>query len=219
MSFERQADLQHRADFPHWANFQHRTDFQHWADFNARQGARPPRDLLVRALAFAGPGRGRTAIDLGCGAGIETRALLAAGWRVHAIDGEPGTSARLLRTIGGHSARLTISTLSYGDLTALPPADLIYAGYALPHQHPESFARVWSLVRAADPRWLAVNIFGVRDAWAGRADMTFLTASEARALTEGMNLAYWYEEDEFGPAFSGPKHWHVFDIIAERRPG
>jgi hypothetical protein len=29
-----------------------------------------------------------------------------------------------------------------------------------------------------------------------------------------MSLAYWDEQDEDGTAFSGPKHWHVFDLIA-----
>jgi trans-aconitate methyltransferase len=188
--------------------------FDHWATYNAGQGGRPPRELLRRALALTGPGRGRMAIDLGCGAGIETRALLDAGWRVLAIDGEPGTPARLHRTIGGHSPRLTISTLPYADLTALPPAELIYAGYSLPHQNRASFDRLWSLVRRAHPRYLAVNLFGVHDSWASDPDMTFLTASETRALADGLTVVHWHEEDAVGPAFSGPKHWHVFDLIA-----
>ena len=190
----------------------------HWARFNAAHAVHAPRDLLRRALALAGPGAGRSAIDFGCGAGVETRALLDAGWRVLAIDGEPGTEARLRRTVGGHSPRLTIRTQAYAEIAALPPADLIYAGYSLPHQSPESFARLWSLVRAAEPAWLAVNIFGVRDGWAGDPAMTFRTEAEARALFDGWHLVHWHEEDEVGPAFSGPKHWHVFDAIAHR-PG
>jgi SAM-dependent methyltransferase len=189
-------------------------DDDRWAAYHAGQHGRPPRDLLLRALTLSGPGHGRTAIDLGCGAGIETRALLGAGWRVLAIDGDPGTETRLRRTIGGHSPRLTVSTIPYADLTALPAADLIYAGYSLPFQNRESFDRIWSLMRAADPRWLAVNIFGVHDSWAGDPEMTFLTGAEARSLTDGMSLAYWHEQDADGPAFSGPKHWHVFDLIA-----
>jgi trans-aconitate methyltransferase len=185
-----------------------------WAAYHAQQHRRPPRDLLIRTLKLAGPGRGRTAIDLGCGAGIETRALLDAGWQVLAIDSEPSTEARLRRTIGGHSPRLTISTIPYAGLTALPTADLIYAGYSLPFQDRASFDRVWSLVRAAGPRWLAVNVFGVHDSWAADPEMVFLTRAEARSLTAGMRLVHWREEDEDGSAFSGPKHWHVFDLIA-----
>ena len=189
-------------------------DFAHWAAYNARQTGRPVRDLCRRAMELAGPGAGRTAIDLGCGAGVETRALLDAGWRVLAIDGEPGTEARLLRTIGGRHARLTVRTVNFADLNGLPPADLIYSGYALPYQTRESFDRVWALVRAAQTGVLAVNILGDHDAWAADDTRTFLTAGEARDLVTGLRIAHWHEEDAVGSAFSGPKHWHVFDLVA-----
>jgi trans-aconitate methyltransferase len=137
-----------------------RPDYTHWAAYNARQSGRPVRDLCRRAMALTGPGAGRTAIDLGCGAGVETRALLDAGWRVLAIDGEPGTEARLLRTIGGRHERLTVRVENFADLTALPPADLLYSGYALPYQSRASFDRLWPFVRAARPRVLAINVLG-----------------------------------------------------------
>jgi predicted RNA methylase len=78
----------------------------HWDEYNGIQGSRAVRPLLQTALEHACTGR--TAIDLGCGAGVETRALLNAGWRVHAIDGAPGTEAVLRRTVGGIHQRLTV---------------------------------------------------------------------------------------------------------------
>jgi trans-aconitate methyltransferase len=189
-------------------------DYAHWAAYNARQPGRPVRDLCRRAMEVAGPGAGRLAIDLGCGAGVETRALLDAGWRVLAIDGEPGTGARLLRTIGGRHDRLTVRTGDFADLTELPPAELIYSGYSLPYQPRASFDRLWTLIRAARRGVLAVNILGDRDAWAGDESRTFLTAAEVRELAGGLRIEHWHEEDAVGPAFSGPKHWHVFDLIA-----
>jgi hypothetical protein len=59
-----------------------------------------------------------------------------------------------------------------------------------------------------------VNLFGDRDAWAGEAGMTFLTGESARLLFAGLEICSWHEEDEDGPAFSGPKHWHVYDVLA-----
>jgi trans-aconitate methyltransferase len=193
----------------------------HWAAFNAQQGNRPVRPLLDDLIRQAGPGRGRLAIDLGCGAGVETRALLDAGWRVHAVDGEPGTRERLLRTIGGIHRRLTTDARPFAALTELPPAHLVYAGYSLPYQEPDDFHRVWTVVRAAllPGGWLAANVFGEHDSWAGRDGMTFLGAADARALVDGLEVVSWYEEDEDGPAFSGPKHWHVFDLVARRPVG
>jgi hypothetical protein len=57
---------------------------------------------------------------------------------------------------------------------------------------------------------------GTHDAWAGTPDMTFLTAAEASSLADGLTVEHWHEQDEVGPAFSGPKHWHVFELIARR---
>ncbi|MFI5935873.1 class I SAM-dependent methyltransferase [Actinoplanes sp. NPDC051494] len=188
---------------------------EHWVAYNTGQGGRAVRPLLRDALVTASRG---TAIDIGCGAGVETRALLEAGWRVHAIDGAPGTAALLTRTIGGVHDRLTVDVRHYAELDSLPAADLVYAGYSLPYQPPESFDRVWNLLLASlrPGGVLAVNLFGERDEWAGTGGMTFLSEPAARALFTGLDIVSWQEEDADGPAYSGSKHWHVFDVIAVR---
>ncbi|MEV6299136.1 class I SAM-dependent methyltransferase [Actinoplanes sp. NPDC051861] len=188
----------------------------HWAEYNARQATRDIRPLCRRAMDLAGSGAGRTAIDLGCGGGRETRALLEAGWRVTAVDNEPGTQARLLRTVGGIHAALTVRVEAFAKVKDLPPADLVYAGYSLPFTGPPSFSALWTLLRSTlrPGGRLAVNLFGVHDSWAGRPEMTFLDAAGARSLVDGLDIEYWDEEDAPGMAYSGPKHWHVFSIIA-----
>ncbi|GLY08637.1 class I SAM-dependent methyltransferase [Actinoplanes sp. NBRC 101535] len=193
----------------------------HWAAYNARQAARPVRELCRRVIDLAGPGRARTAVDLGCGAGRETRALLDAGWRVIALDGEPGTPQRVTRTIGGRHPALEIRVQDFTEIRELPDADLIYAGYALPHQPPASFDRVWAAARAAlrPGGWLAADLFGDRDSWAGNPQLTFLEEGELRERLHGLEIVHWREEDAPGPAFSGPKHWHVFEVIGTSPAG
>jgi trans-aconitate methyltransferase len=191
----------------------------HWAAYNARQQARAVRPLCQEVLAAAGVGAGRVAIDFGCGGGVETRAMLTAGWRVLALDGEPGTRDRVLSTTQGSAQeRLTIETIHFPDLTVLPAADLVYAGYSLPYILPDDFARVWGLIRSSlrPGAWFAGNFFGDRDSWADNPDETFFSEEAVRALFEGMAIMWFNVEDEDGQADSGPKHWHVFDVIARQ---
>ena len=196
-----------------------RHDDAHWAAYNAGQRDRPVRPLCRMALTLAGPGQERPAVDLGCGAGVENRALLAAGWRVHAVDREPGTRQRVMAaTVGQPQERLTIITSGFDQLRELPAAGLVYAGYSLPYLDPEDFRRVWSLVRAAvrPGGWFAGNFFGERDSWASAPGETYLSGKAVLGLVEGWEVVHWVEEDEDGQAWSGLKHWHLFDVIARR---
>ncbi|BBH65886.1 methyltransferase [Actinoplanes sp. OR16] len=229
------ADSGHRVESGQHAVAGRRAEPGHWAAYNSRQFGRPVRELCLRAMALADrpsdadagslrPAAGtehrsageRVAVDLGCGAGRETAALLSEGWSVLAHDSEPDTEARILRTVGGIHSALTVRVCAFEELSPLPDADLVYAGYSLPFQTRTSFDRTWSLIRAAlrPGARLAVNVFGERDSWAADPAMTFLPENELRTLLDGLEIEHWHEEDAPGPAFSGPKHWHVFDVIA-----
>jgi tellurite methyltransferase len=59
-----------------------------WGEYYKVAPGRPPRELWRQTVIRFGPGDqpSRLAIDLGCGAGTETVALLSEGWHVLAID-------------------------------------------------------------------------------------------------------------------------------------
>jgi trans-aconitate methyltransferase len=190
---------------------------EHWATYNDDQRNRRPRPLCEELVALAGHGAGRQAVDIGCGAGVETSTLLRAGWRVHAIDSAPGTRERVSQTVGeDYRDDLTIETMDLSALAELPAADLIYAGYSLPYLAPHGFRRVWTTIRDSlrPGAWLAVNLFGERDSWASSPAETFLAEPKVRALFDGLDVMRFAEEDAPGDSYSGPKHWHVFDVIA-----
>lgn len=90
---------------------------------------------------------------------------------------------------------------------------------ALAGDTPRDFTQVWTLVcESLRPgAWLAVNLLGERDSWAGAPDETFFGEAAARTLFDGLQLLRFTEEDGPGDSYSGQKHGHVFDVISRSR--
>jgi SAM-dependent methyltransferase len=194
-----------------------------WQGYYKWIEGREPRPLFVNALArfdVSSGGLQWQAIDLGCGDGTETLALLEAGWSVLAIDGEPAAIEHVLSKVSDkHRSRLRTMTASFNDLQ-LPETDFIYAGYSLPFCEPDCFKGLWKNIAASirPGGRFAGQLFGIRDSWADNPEMNFHSAEQATALLgQAFNVEVLEETDEDGEAFSGPKHWHFFDIIARKR--
>jgi SAM-dependent methyltransferase len=166
--------------------------------------------------------RVRVAIDLGCGDGSETLALLARGWMVVAVDSAPEAIARLRASVPLEgTARLTTVVGAFHEVE-LPDADFVYAGLSLPFCAPGDFVDVWRAVTHAlrGGGAFAGHFFGPHDSWASTPDMTFHTREQLKGLFTGFDVHVFREQDEDGTAVSGPKHWHVFHVIATKRlPG
>ena len=64
--------------------------------------------------------------------------------------------------------------------------------------------------------FVIANVFGVNDSWAGDPAVSFLDRTQAAALVGGFDVMVLDEEDADGPSASGPKHWHLFDIVARK---
>jgi len=183
---------------------------------------RPPRELLRLVLTHLEwekkARRGLSAIDLGFGGGTDTLELLQRGWRVLAIDGQPTAAEFLDARVPRHQRRsLTMLVASMEELE-LPPADLVYASFSLPFCSPDRFPEVWTRIRRAirPGGHFAGQLFGVRDSWRTNRSMCFHSREQALKLTRGFSVELFREVDEEGQAFSGPKHWHFFDLILEK---
>ena len=189
-----------------------------WSAFHRHTEGREPRPLFAKAVELLGPGRGRTAVDIGFGDGTESRALLADGWSLLAIDSEPTAAERLTAGVPTEArSRLRIVTARFEDV-ALPPAGFVYAGYSLPFCHPDRFGSVWDgILHALEPDGVfAGELFGERDSWASNPDMNFVGRERLNTLLVPYEVVFLEEDDEPGDSFSGPKHWHVFHVIARR---
>jgi SAM-dependent methyltransferase len=191
-----------------------------WVAFFDGTEDRGPRPLLTEVLQLAGPPReGGVALELGCGSGIETLALLAAGWRVVAMDASPEGVRRTVERAGsaGLGEALTAEVATF-ETYRPPAADLVYAGVSLPFCGPGAFPRVWAdLRRTLRPGGLlGVHLFGINDTWAGEAEMNFHTRADVERLVAGLEVLRLDETEEDGGSFLGPKHWHVFEMVARR---
>jgi len=194
-----------------------------WAAYYRHTLGREARPLFARGMGLVGAMgvESGQAIEVGFGDGTETLALLADGWQVLAID-PTLQAAEVLRSRVPPDlvARLEVRTTAAQDLV-LPPFDLLYAGYALSFVAPAAFPGWWAGMRAAlrSGGYLVVNVFGDRDTWADDPAMTFVDRATLLTMLDGLEILDLAEEDADGPAFSGPKHWHVFDVVARRPAG
>jgi len=191
-----------------------------WADYYAATADRPPRRTLLEALArFAPSPAPRSAVDLGCGDGRDAIELLRRGWSVLAIDAEAAAIERLQhRADLQQDARLSCLCQRFED-AAWPPADLVNASFSLPLCPPERFPEVWDrIVASLKPGGrFAGQLYGERDGWAGRPDMTHLSRQAAERLLSTLRVELFEEEETDSVTPRGkPKHWHIFHIVAER---
>jgi SAM-dependent methyltransferase len=198
----------------------HEEEAPDWVAYYRRTLGREPRPLFTKGIGFmrsegVAPGQ---AVEVGFGDGTETLALLEAGWRVLAVDVTPQAEEVLLsRTPADRLDHLEIRIGPAQD-AALPPVDLLYAGYALSFLAPDHFQRFWARMRASlrPGGFVIVNVFGVQDTWAGDESMTFVDGDAVTRMLAGLDVLDLVEVDADGDSASGPKHWHVFDIVARQ---
>lgn len=195
-----------------------------WSAYYQQIHGRPPHKTLLHALEqfAAAPPSQPFAIDLGCGAGRDTLPLLQAGWRVLAVDAQPEAIRRLQAdTPPELQPKLQTLVCSFEALPALPPADLVSASFSLPFCRPAHFAALWANVVQAvrvNGRF-AGQLFGENDSWAAEPDKTIHTRSQVEALLQPFEIEFFEEEDEDGTTACGDeKHWHIFFIVARKRP-
>ena len=192
-----------------------------WSQYYDRHADRDPRPLLGEALGavLSTTAWPRQAIDLGCGQGTETLALLAQGWRVLAVDREPEASTRLASRVDPSWAdRLEVRIASFGE-TEFPASDLIWSALSLPFCSQEEFTDVWARIRAAlvPGGVVAVDLWGVRHGWA--ASSTTVEGRDVEEMLLGLEVLRLEEQEEMRPVVAGgEENWHSYVVVARRRP-
>lgn len=205
----------------------HRRD---WPSYFDRMEGKPARDTVLKAIALFNdnlgdidPSNPPLAIDLGCGAGRDSVALLDAGWKVWAQDGSQDglnrTKARPEIKAALKSGRIQI-TQAYFEGLQIPSATLVNASFSLPFCPPDHFQALWQQIDASiEPGGrFSGQLFGDRDDWATIEDRSHFTRTETLALFDQYILESFIEEDR--PSRQSEdmhKHWHMFHIVARKR--
>lgn len=190
-----------------------------FGEYARRTSGGPPRPLLLEVLRLMqenGAARPKTALDLGCGAGNDTLHLLEQGWTVTALDASR-EALDLLRERAGERARQL--TLLHGLFHQLPRRKygLVYASLSLPFCPPQHWERSWQAIRrsVAVRGWFAATLFGLRDEWANRPEMTFTTPDEVSALLSGFQIEKLQEWRGEARLASGNAHQaHLITVMA-----
>lgn len=175
----------------------------------------PPSDLLKQALKSIKSDT-KTALDLGCGAGRDTRLLLDKDFTVTAIDIDQN-AAKYMRKLP-HQDRLHFVCGSFGNFQ-FQKYDLINARYSLPFSPPGAFPEVFEKIKTAlVPGGIFIGqLFGVEDEWNTLdSNMTFHDLDEAKSLLADLKVLVLKETNEAMQLADGTtKHCHVFNIIAQ----
>lgn len=185
------------------------------------------RTSLTRALAeVQGRFAAVTAIDCGCGAGRDIAFLQEQGCNVYAFDVEAESIRRCRERFNG-VANVHLSQATFTDYD-YPSAQLISADAALFFCPPGEFGLVWNKIsEALVPGGIFVGSFlGERDTMASDAydkeaywpDVVTFTEASLRGYLSDFTVHHWQEHEMDGQTAQGEDHhWHIFELIAEKR--
>jgi SAM-dependent methyltransferase len=200
------------------------SDSEEWARYYRVTVDRPAWETVRRAIALfaadvSAASSPRFAVDLGCGAGRDARELLRAGWRVLAVDREPG-AIEVLETATPPELRPALET-RVADLATVevPACDLVNASLSLPFLAPDLFWPAWSraLSSILIGGRVSAMLFGDRDGSADDASMTCPPPQKIRESLSSLEIEHWVDfEEDTQTALGEPHHYHRVELVARR---
>ncbi len=197
----------------------------HYIDATA---GRDTPGMVARGIAHAlaaFPTGERTALELGCGAGNDALTMLKQGFAVTVVDLHARAIDTAIALAERHNlaSNLTTHISPFEHWTPSPAGYcLINARFCLPFCLPRHFPGAWRMIRSAlRPGGIfAGQLFGPNDEWANDPEREQINAhsrEDVRKLLTGFTIHKLLEVDRIAHTATGKtKHWHGFNIIAQR---
>ena len=204
--------------------YAHSVESDYWGRYYAVTVDRPSWETVKLAIGLfaaddAAPSRPRLAVDLGCGAGRDARELLRAGWRVLAVDREPG-AIEVLEAATPPELRPSLET-RVADLATVdvPTCDLVNASLSLPFLAEDLFWPTWERVLASlrVGGRVAAKLFGDHDDSSRDPAMTCPPPQRIRESLSSFAIEYWLDsEEDTLTALGEPHHFHLIEVVARK---
>lgn len=160
------------------------------------------------------------AIELGCGAGRDTKLLLENGWNVLAIDKEDVSNIITEKLNQEELNKFRFQKQEFESLE-LEATNLIVANFSLPFCGKNKFNEMWNKIKNSIllNGYFVGNFFGLNDEWAKvKQDMTFLSKEDVLNLFNEFEIISFKEiKKEMKTGLGKMKHWHIFDVIARKK--
>ena len=162
--------------------------------------------------------KGKTAIELGTGAGNDAKYLLEKGFKVTCIDKEEKSKEITMSQIT-QNENLKFELQEFENLK-LDKADLIYSCFSLHFCNPEKFDCLMDEIteNVKSDGFFVGNFLGEEDGWYGNHSMTFLSKEKVLDYFKDFEIKYYAEKKYMKNSVKGDmKNWHVFEIIAMKK--
>jgi SAM-dependent methyltransferase len=171
----------------------------------------PPSPFLVKVLE---KGNFTTALDLGCGAGVDAKEMARRGIKVTAIDINPEIKNYFKKD---KNIKLVVESIEEFNFQTY---DLIFAKSVLPFLNKVNIIKTVNNIKMTiNPGGIfAGRFFGPNDSFnKGNGKMTFVTKDELLKMFEDFKILEIVETEKDGTTGLGkPKHWHIIDIIVKK---
>lgn len=187
-----------------------------WNDYKKNTENLPPNQMVLEGISYAHTHE--RALDIGCGAMRDTKALIEAGFKhVDAVDSNDVTE--IAKNIPGVTFYPVLFHEFYFSKNVY---DFVNAQNSIPFAGPMHFDETWTKIEnsIASKGVFTGTFFGVEDGWfEKRSDISFVTKEH---LLEMFNSKKWsiQKMDEYigtrKMANGNEKMWHVFSVIAIR---